>query len=67
MLMALGHVEGPSVSQVYPISYNVKGILFSPDSLEIGRAGSIQLLMSHHTWLSRASVEESILQPPAFK
>lgn len=67
MLMALGHVEGPSVIQVYSISYNVKGILFSPDSLEIGHAGSMQLLMIRRTSLSCASIEESVLQSPDCK
>lgn len=35
MLMALGHVEGPSMIQVCSISYNVKGVLLYPNSLKI--------------------------------
>lgn len=64
--MALGHVEGPSVIQVYSISYNVKGILFFLDFLEIGHAGSM-LLMSRHIWVSCVSIEESVFQSPDFK
>ena len=35
MLMALGHVEEPSMIQVYSISYNVRGFLLYPNSLKI--------------------------------
>lgn len=35
MLMALGHMGGPSMIQVYSISYNVKGIFLYPNSLRI--------------------------------
>ena len=52
MLMALGHVEGPSVIQVYSISYNVKGIKLYPSSLRNGHVGYRQLLVSHRPWVS---------------
>lgn len=36
MLMALGHVEGPSMIQVYSASDNIKGILLYPNSFNTG-------------------------------
>lgn len=36
MLIALGHSEGPSMIQVYSVSYNVQGTLLHPNSLKIG-------------------------------
>jgi len=41
MLMALGHVEGPSMIQVYSISYNARDILLYPNSLKIGHVESM--------------------------
>lgn len=41
MLMALGHVEGPSMIRVYSISYNVRDILLYPNSLKIGHVESM--------------------------
>lgn len=53
--MALGHVEGPSMIQVYFISDNVKGILLYSNSQNIGHVGHMKLLMSYCIWVSRAS------------
>ena len=41
MLMALGHVEGPSMIQVDSVSDNVKGVLLYPNSFNIGLVGYV--------------------------
>lgn len=59
MLMALGHVEGPSMIQVYSISCNVKGILLYPNSLKIGHVG--------YTEASDESLHLDIFVHPGYK